>query len=63
MKQPIFSLAVKDKHFELSNILTWRLRTFLTKEYALADKEKIPTLMNWPGREGIHFIHTLKDEE
>ena len=63
LKQPLFSWAEKGKYVELFNFEMEMKNIFLTKNYDLADKEKVPILINCFGREGLHFIKMLLDEE
>ena len=33
----------------------------MTKNYDISDNESLPTIMNWLGHEGLHFVQTLTD--
>ena len=63
LKQPTFILKAQAIYSELANFKMEVKNTFMTKSYDIADSERVPIIIKWPGHKGIHFIQTVTDEE
>ena len=55
--------SAKDRYIELFNFEMEVTNSVETKVYELTDKEKVPVIKEWLGREGLQLIKTFTNEE
>ena len=63
LSQPAFDWKTPDRYVELLHFEMKKANVLQTKAFNLNNKEKVPAIKNWLGREGLQFIQTLTNAE
>ena len=63
MSQPGFSWKVPDRYVELLNFEMGVANVLQSEAYDFSEERKVPIIKNWLDRDGLSFIHTLKNIE
>ena len=63
LKEPMFDWKLLDRYIELCYFEIEIKDLFLTNNYSIQEREKLPIIMNWLGNEGLNFMQIRSDTQ